>query len=82
MLERAEFSRRINEQYSFYQKEKPNKVPVKEIHVKKKAKKYGVLRESNSRPLAPEARIIPLDQTPVLGMRAAEPILNIYYELF
>ncbi|KAJ0078710.1 hypothetical protein Patl1_22366 [Pistacia atlantica] len=26
--------------------------------------KGGVLRESNSRPLAPEARIIPLDQTP------------------
>ena len=25
----------------------------------------GVLRESNSRPLAPEARIIPLDQTPL-----------------
>ena len=26
----------------------------------------GVLRESNSRPLAPEARIIPLDQTPTV----------------
>ena len=27
-------------------------------------KKKGVMRESNSRPLAPEARIIPLDQSP------------------
>jgi hypothetical protein len=28
------------------------------------AKKRGVMRESNSRPLAPKARIIPLDQSP------------------
>ena len=27
-------------------------------------KKKGVMRESNSRPLAPKARIIPLDQSP------------------
>ena len=32
---------------------------------KRRPKKYnGALRESNSRPLAPKARIIPLDQTP------------------
>ena len=29
----------------------------------------GELRESNSRPLAPEARIIPLDQTPYMHIR-------------
>ena len=29
------------------------------------ANKNGVMRESNSRPLAPEARIIPLDQSPI-----------------
>ncbi|KAK6159835.1 hypothetical protein DH2020_003216 [Rehmannia glutinosa] len=33
-------------------------IPLKETTL------TGVLRESNSRPLAPEARIIPLDQTP------------------
>ena len=32
---------------------------------KRQNKNKGVLRESNSRPLAPEARIIPLDQTPL-----------------
>lgn len=29
-------------------------------------RRLGALRESNSRPLAPEARIIPLDQTPCM----------------
>lgn len=40
---------------------------LKNIETSSKKKKkiiLGVLRESNSRPLAPEARIIPLDQTP------------------
>ena len=36
---------------------------------KKRTQKYnGALRESNSRPLAPKARIIPLDQTPYFGV--------------
>ena len=30
-------------------------------------KEYGLARESNPRPLAPKARIIPLDQQAVLG---------------
>jgi hypothetical protein len=37
-------------------------------YILKNVYKKGVLRESNSRPLAPEARIIPLDQTPFLGV--------------
>src|SRR6185437_2407088 len=32
--------------------------------ISKHPKKNGVMRESNSRPLAPKARIIPLDQSP------------------
>jgi hypothetical protein len=41
---------------------------------KKRCCKIGVFRESNSGPLAPEARIIPLDQTPSLN--------NIIYFLY
>ena len=32
------------------------------MYVAKRCKKYGLVRESNPGPLAPEARIIPLDQ--------------------
>jgi hypothetical protein len=34
---------------------------------RKKEQKEGVMRESNSRPPAPEAGIIPLDQSPFRG---------------
>ena len=40
-----------------------------------KAKKKGAVRELNPRPLAPEARIIPLDQRPTL-------MVNIYAGLY
>lgn len=44
------------------------------IKPRRKTEFSGALRESNSRPLAPEARIIPLDQTPDVG-KCSEIIL-------
>ena len=35
---------------------------LSKLKLKKKKKKFGLVRESNPGPLAPEARIIPLDQ--------------------
>ena len=41
----------------------------------KKKGTRGVMRESNSRPLAPEARIIPLDQSPKCTQQRTEKAL-------
>ena len=47
-----------------------------------KTKKIGVVRESNPRPLAPEARIIPLDQRPMCGVDIRVPLGKIRTAIF
>ena len=46
--------------------------------IEKNCTNFGVLRESNSRPLAPEARIIPLDQTPIALLSYIDNLYNLY----
>ncbi|OAP08503.1 hypothetical protein AXX17_AT2G30450 [Arabidopsis thaliana] len=48
-------------------------------NAKKKSNKSGAFRESNSGPLAPEARIIPLDQMPCLNGISLDLICGICF---
>ena len=60
-------------------RQKHNRIRKQERDKNVKTQKIeGVLRESNSRPLAPEARIIPLDQTPSFDLYLY-PILIIVF---
>jgi hypothetical protein len=57
----------LMQSYEVYQMKTVKEQEQRRIGIK--AKMQGVFRESNSGPLAPEARIIPLDQTPDLEVR-------------